>query len=289
MPITINTPIPGGPIGPGVFISGQTDLIGPLPSDAHWHLDVLGGTTNETVLVGWDVPLSSQDQHLFQMTVGTTTNVINSQLPFQATGTQVHLRAQLVRGIFDPVVDSGQTNAIWDPVGLAWTVPSSGTVQGGFTDQDRLVLQSVEAGIQFRVPAVGAVGGFVGKFLGDLVQAVPGNWVSRHGSVLISGDGSFQRGTEPYRIDGLGLTYDLFTVPAGYGFRGGPVNEYERRLVQWHLVQQDDSGQGYSAGAVDENVEGQRVIWGLHQPTEIQYRVAPGVVLEVSFLVFVAG
>lgn len=146
MPIVVH-PGPGGLVlGPGVPINWSSDFIGPLPTGSTWELHWFEGTeptnpwlteviSNPTVFSGSTTPFVSNANKNMTINVANTIR----------TGANAHVEIELRSPT--GVLDSGTFSATWDTsAGIATQLlQTQGTVQGGFTAQDRVDLQTTLA------------------------------------------------------------------------------------------------------------------------------------------------
>ena len=113
MPITITTPLPGSPIGPGMGFNWQSDFIGPIGANSHLHATLsLDSEGIQTIMFG------SHQTSLTSGGMGILT-VPSEQWGFgqhaQVEGQPVHLVTQLVDGSNGQLVDSGEAQFVWAP------------------------------------------------------------------------------------------------------------------------------------------------------------------------------
>lgn len=288
MPISVTLAPPNSRIGPGIGFVAESDFVGAMPTDSGWFVDVSTNVEDTNRMwrefIPWQGPTLTRG-------ILTDPQGFSPELYMVAAGATVYLTVQLYNGSTGLVDDSGQATGIYDPVGGlgVQAVLTAASTAGAFTDGDRATVNATLAGVSVSVPAVGAAGGAVLQTLGQLLQGVPPNLTNRHGSTLISGQGSIARLSEPFRGDALGIEWHWNTVPAAFGVRLGSLDEYFNRIVQFRLIDQDDSGQFFQRATIDSNAEGERYVWGIHSPVTLEYFVTPGCVVELSFLVLVLG
>ena len=288
VPITILQPV-SGPIGPGVFVSGVSDFVGPLPEGSHWQVEIRAEADGVACMI---MTANAPDAVAFLFQLGSIqspyfTNIGGQQI---APGAAAFVNVELHDNV-GAVLDSGTREMVWEPASSSWALlqTNTGIGAGGFTEADRTVQADILAGIRVPLPAISAVGGFVLRSLAELVASVPPRYTSRHGSILISGQGSVAVGTEPFRIDAVGMEWHWNVVPGGFGYVYGSVNEFFNRVVQFRLIHQDLSGQPFQGAVIDSSADGERYTWGGQQPITVEWYVAPGCIVELSFLVMVAG
>lgn len=288
MPITITSPVGPG-IGPGLTVSASSSFIGPIPDTGFWTIDIVEPGTEEPIYGEIIHTNVLAIQTILGLYAGTT--AAKSPTRGVAEGTTVNMVIALHQSPTVVLDQTTFTSRTWQPTSalqflLAQTV---GSINTGFTAEDRSDIQATLAATRVSIPAVAAVGGSILRGLGELVQGVPPQFTNRHGSILVSGQGSLARGTEPFRVDALGIEWHWNTIPPGFGRTPGSVDELGRRIVQWRLIDQDDSGQLFQRGYVDSQVDGERFVWGVHSPVTLEWFVAPGCVVELSFLVAFLG
>lgn len=289
MPVTI-TPAPGTRVGPYIPVTVSTDVVGPFPSDEQWESFVY--TDSDFTDLMW------QETHAyhgfapdFWLWFKEPTNFTQSLVSqFPANGDNVYVRVNLVRGSTGDIDDTGTVTAHWDgTAGLGFQIADQIGAVGGFTAEDRTTVNASLSAVSVSLPALGGVGGAVVRTLADLVAGVPPRYTSRHGSILISGQGSLGVGSEPFRFDSVGMEWHWNIVPARFGAQLGSLDEYFNRMVQFRLIMQDLSGQPFQGPVIDSNAEGERYTWAAQQPTTVEWYVVPGVVVELAFLVMVLG
>jgi hypothetical protein len=193
----------------------------------------------------------------------------------------------LVNGV---VSSTAVITALWD--NAKWLGNQVGNmqaqVQGGFTDTDRSQLQLAVDNTTTSIPAA-VVGGLVTTGLGRYFDQVPPFLLQRHGtSIHLTGNGTLTKGVEPFATYALGIEWIFDQPPPGFGLTTGNVAEYENRMVQWMPVYQDRLGSAYWANLVDAHEAGQRLVWSTNVPHNLNYWIAPGLGLTLTFLVLIA-
>jgi hypothetical protein len=290
VPITVLTPLTPQ-VSPGVELILRTDLSGPIGTDWVWRVTINPHGSETVTPIVMLAPIWSVDQHEVQMTITPQSSgqfgTFYSNLATLITGELVDVVATLQTSTGVAVDTGAATSWRWDTNGSSsLRVPAA---TGAFTAEDRAALSAVLAGLTVTVPAIGQAGGVIQTALGSLWSDWPPNQTNRHGSILVSGQGSLARGTEPFRVDALGFEWHWHTIPPGFGFTIGDPAEYGRRIAQWREIQQDSSGQLYQSNVIDASYEGVRRVWGVHQPVTLEWFISPGCVVELSFLVAALG
>lgn len=101
----------------------------------------------------------------------------------------------------------------------------------------------------------------------------------------LTGTGSLTRPAGPIGVDAFGISWDFFTVPAGYGSIPGTPLRYEDRMIQIGVVHADLGGHTYYSEYHDFDVEGIYLVFQQLAPVRVDYTIAPGVVVAAFWLV----
>lgn len=289
MPITITPLPPNGIVGYGIPIRVQSDFIGPLPTGSTFRIIFSTDAEGDNIVYSEYTPVTGVGPYdLIPFTAETTGWQGPVAMPLQ--GTSVHVLAELSDG--SSVIDTGATTGTWDPTtGIPYLLKTyQNAAPASFTATDRETLNATLAGIRVNVPALAGIGGVVARTLGDLFGgSIPPDLTHRHDSMLVSGQGAIALGTEPFRVDSLGFEWHWNTIPEAWGELIGDPDELERRVVQWRLIAQDNSGQLYQRDVIDSNFDGVRHVWGIDQPVTLEWYVTAGCVVELAFLVLFPG
>jgi hypothetical protein len=286
VPITVFEPAPGQFTGLGYFFEAESSFIGPI-LDPYWNVSLMD--TDQTVTL-WtcDIPAPlSAPWHTtatLQLTRGETAlPIARSALP---NGSNALLQVQLngsagfVEGM-NYIVKSDLVTTL-----IAAQTQLQGEGSGGFSAEDRAQLELSVANTQASIPS-GA--GSILHGIGDLLNVLPSQWTNRHGSIVISGQGSLSRGSEPFRLDSLGIEWHWHTVPPEAGKLVGDPDVYTQRVVQFRTIFRDSALQLYQGETIEAFQEGDRKTWGLAVPETLEYFVRPGWEVELSFLVVAFG
>jgi len=215
------------------------------------------------------------------------TQPISSQVFYPSTDTNIGVQVeQVINGVN---VGSATVAGTWDNskwIGnlIAMQAQGQGQGQGGFTETDRQQLQLAVENTTTSIPS-SVVGGLVNAGLGKLFDVIPPGLLIRHGSSIhLTGNGTLVAGNEPFANYALGIEWIFDQPPPGFGRTAGNVVEYQTRMVQWMPVFQDNTGSSYWANLVDAHEAGQRLVWGTRVPHNLNYWIAPGLGLTLTFL-----
>lgn len=86
-------------------------------------------------------------------------------------------------------------------------------------------------------------------------------------------------------VNAYGLTWDFFTVPAGYGFEPGVVPIADRRMLQLATTHTDFDDHELVSEWHEFRAEGVYWLWENPGPRRILYSISPGVVITFFWLV----
>jgi hypothetical protein len=86
-------------------------------------------------------------------------------------------------------------------------------------------------------------------------------------------------------VNAYGLTWDIFTVPPGYGRRLGSPDVYEQRIVQLSTVHADRAGHQLVSEYHEFYAEGIYWLWENPGPLRVHYEIGPGVALVFFWLI----
>jgi hypothetical protein len=104
----------------------------------------------------------------------------------------------------------------------------------------------------------------------------------------VSGSGDLTRDTgalPPFNnVNAYGLTWDIFTLPAGWGIEFGFPNVYEPRLLQAATVHRDFAGHDIVSEYHDFYAEGIYWLWENPGPQYVHYEISPGIELTLFWL-----
>lgn len=106
---------------------------------------------------------------------------------------------------------------------------------------------------------------------------------------LFSGSGELTRPQAvlpPFNnVNAYGLTWDFFTVPAGYGFDEGVVPIYDRRMLQVATTHIDFDDHELVSEFHEFRSQGIYWLWENPGPRRILYDISPGVEITFFWLV----
>lgn len=94
-----------------------------------------------------------------------------------------------------------------------------------------------------------------------------------------TGAGDIDRPAGPIGVNAFGLTFDLLTVPAGWGRVEGFPDVWLPRLVQLATVHRGADGHDLISEYHDFYAEGLYWLWENPFPQYVHYEVSPGVEL----------
>lgn len=282
VPITIEHPV-AGPIGPGVYVSGISDFIGPLPSGSHWVIEVRNQADG---IAAMQVSTPAPDAVAFQVQLGSRvapqfSTIGNEQI---VPGAQSNVVVQLLDDT-GRVLDSGTRQFQWQPSSSDWALLHTLTAggQGGFTQADRELLVDVQAAqrVEYTVPA--PVPTDLSLPFGSMTWNGALGLLNRAESLIITGRGSAHRGSSSNQLDAYGARIFLLDWPPGYGHTPGAIELFERRMVQLVVVRRTADGSEWASDVWDIRQSGAIYRWDYPLPLRLEYLVAPGVTAELQW------
>jgi hypothetical protein len=264
-------------MGPGFLVQGATNILGPFPNDWAWNVRMFTvGPVEQNLVVG---QLSNPTGSQFSIPMGYVNDAATT----------------IFRPIAVPILDTGavedQTSIEVVPnftTGLATYLGSvtrnQAAASGGFVQSDRDTLELVLNSVYRAFPPSLTGGPSISMAVLDLVRGPPRSFLRRFGSVLISGQGALSA-VPPAALHSFGGTWSIQTLPAGYGRDNGIVPEYHRRLAQFVVLRDEPTSDLYIDVLEDSHWSDNFILWQFPNPIQIQYDVAPGVVLIWNWLV----
>lgn len=276
-------------IGPGVGVTVQTDILGPWLLGSAWSLEVRvpvseyllsrGSTiTNQGIASIWLNIDKAQDS-----TEQPAWFPIPPVVAIPVTSTLI-ARFQSPSNV---LIDQGSVSVKWQgtPEGVAYVQAKSPvSAQGGFNASDRSKLDLVLGAVRLVSPPALTGGANLAAQVIDLVRGPPRSFLRRFGSLQLAGRGSFSA-QPPGAAHSFGGTWSFVTVPPGYGRDDGQIVEYHRRLVQFAVIRDEATSDEYLDVLEDSHYASQFILWQFPNPREIDYDVAPGVVVLWEWLV----
>lgn len=281
MVLSIFSPAPNAPVGPGVFTFTQLvpDVV--LPS-YQLLIEVLDPTVPaaDQVLVRhsqtWTTEQGTPGGLIGDPSFGTRS--FPSFRFVAASGDTVDLRWQLRDPATSALLEEARQPQRWDASWYFRLAEETGAA-GGFTDADRENLTIVKSAV-FKEEGVSPTSGIplIGQVI-DLVRGPPRSLLRPTSSRLLSGRGVVPASPDDGGFASWGATWSFFTVPAGFGFVDGQVRHYINRMAQFVVVREGSDDTGYVDELVDVDYEGGFLLWKHPPPTEVRYDIAPGVQL----------
>lgn len=287
MTLTIRSPYPGGPIGPGIRSDTQS-INEDVPSGSAWAIEVVDffGPPEQVSL-----------RHQFPATAGVPvapyfllgdpaagTLTFPSLAVRAVQGDEVDYRIRLISGSTGLTIDEATTPGVWDP-SWAFRLPAQGGGTGGFTDADRAELVLVKSAV-YRDEGTLTPGGLplISQAI-DLVRGPPMSILRRGTSQPLSGRGVLAPLRDGNGAITFGASWSWFTIPAGFGAADGQLAEYYNRMAQFLVVREAGDDSLYIDEVVDSHAEGGFLQWKFPSPTEVRYDIAPGLTLIWQWLI----
>lgn len=282
MPIEISYPA-NAPLGPGFIMTWRETGPGPWPTDTHWNIQWLANIEDGTGPTAGNYP--SGDPNLpFTGTLFFETDHWNKLQPNPGIshGKANYVYIRLISEEFGTVAEDRFPITTDLISGLQVQIPAQGggTVTGGFTEQDRVVLQSVQWWLLWDL---------AGELLPELVDLLRGAVRSKPESRLIEpdavGEGNINPpGAGPF-FRWVGIKWAAISWPEGIGVDEGKPDQLEINYMQISRVEADSTNIGWiEESYYERRLEGQWD-WGLDEPAQMSFWIMPGISVRFWYLV----
>jgi hypothetical protein len=265
----------------------SSDFQGPLQPGYTWEVEIYPPAPSELLQQHWVFP-AVQPGAIFTLGIQDDALAISqgqSVLPHQAPGRMV-VRLKDPAGL---VFDQGSQNITWDTqTGLPFllTRTASGTVEGGFTETDRVTMGTIQTAVYAAIPVTTVGGSAVQLGLEQLLKGPPIDFLTQSPEFLISGRTSITRPGNGVGTLAWGYRWRIETAPAGLGKLDGQVVEYEQRIAQFAVIKTRLGGGQYVAQLQNSHDGSGEATWGLPFPDRVDFDILPGVVVRFGWLLF---
>jgi hypothetical protein len=281
-------PLPNQPFGPGFLWTVQTDFIGPIELGSFYELTTFPQTGETTI--GKALKESQQSLEIgvlgeLNVSSGVTWR-FDPQVSVAPDGSPARLQAQLMSPS-SVILDTTTIPIVWNLQASPYVLsqlPTATAPAGGFVQADRDSLNLVLGAVRTVLPPALAGGGNIAMQVIDLVRGPPRSLLRRFGSAVISGRGALSA-VPPGGLHSFGGTWTIQTVPPRLGLDDGVVTEFHRRLAQFVVLRDEVTSDLYIDVLEDSHWHENFILWQFPNPVQIQYDVAPGVVLVWNWLV----
>lgn len=282
MPVTITTPAPNRPFGPG-FITSFATSVGVVELGSTWRLRIRAPDAGETIV---DAGSAVADTPSLSTVFGFNTSgavTLQARNPIIAQGETATFTVELLNPQ-QVVIDSGSVPIVYDRVSgvewLAWYKPNAATGTGGFTETDRQQLAETKALMAFNI----------GGWLPALEAALQGLSQFPYGAELITpdrvGGGQLERPGGGFNVNAFGIRYQIISKPPGIGIDEGGPPSYELPLLELGLVSQIAGGAEVNVDSHWFSDENGTWVWNFNVPFKVLYWIQPGVTVRFWWLLF---
>jgi hypothetical protein len=283
---TITIEVPSAPvIGPGSAVTLINDLVGPIPTD--WFYEVEVDVPGNEVLV-WNQTRISFGEHVAYLVLGvesSSSTVWPTAQTFPVDGTSVTVRARLLDTSSVIQSEGVRTDLTWTLQGNPLReILKEADPPSSLSALQQTQLAAAAGNTQLGFPT--SIGGLLQVAANTLIAHPPIGVLSLAASpVTLIGRGSLTRPGLGLNVAAFGAYLSFFTVPAGFGRRDGAVPEFEERILQLATTHMliDDSAEVITE-IQDINTDGFLWLWGTALPQRILYDVTPGCVVILRWL-----
>jgi hypothetical protein len=282
VPIQFTQPTVGGAFGPGFVLDVRTDIVGPLPVNWHWSIEILTGPANEELVIQTAYDLDAGDQHRLRIDYGV--NPLLFTVPrSQMVSDTGFVRARLVDSSL-LIQDEGQIaiHPDWQ-TGVLYQLSQRAQASGGLSTEQAVQLAQTNAAMGF------SIGGGWSDLANDLVGLVGRRII---GLELIepdrSGEGALTRPGGPFGVNAFGIQWQLIDRPPGIGLDEGVPDRTEFDYQQLTFMRGTSQGLVPTDSRYVRDLNGQWV-WGLDSPDQLDHFIMPGVTVRFWWVVLQIG
>ena len=284
----IIVPAPNATFGPGYQWRAISSFIGPIETGSYF--DVTAFPAVGETEIGKAVQEATFAEAIgilgHQVAQGQDVWDLRPQVSGTATGQPARLQVQL-RDPRHAILDQTTDPITWSLDAQSYVLQNQLVAPvpvGGFNASDRSNLELTLAAVRASLPPALTGGPNITFGVIDLLRGPPRSMLRRFGSVLISGRGALSA-VPPGALHSFGGTWSIQTLPAGYGRDDGVVVEYHRRLGQFVVLRDEVTSDLYIDVLEDSHWSDNFILWQFPNPIQIQYDIAPGVVLFWQWLI----
>lgn len=286
MALTITTPLPDTPFGPGFRITVSTDAVGPFdPSTSYW--DIKLTDQDDAAIVVWRrkyAPTAVLDE-IFLSNYDETLSVSGAPTLNTLHGDTVDLRVILVSS-FTPIEDETISVTLDRQQGQVQELQA--LLENPTTSAPTLTAEEHNAVLQTNVGVIAMAGINPLDMIGDLADAFRGSPPLGFGSLsttyILEGDGEMPDVGDLFHTK-LGIYFVATAIPPELSHRHGQSEEYPSRLVQFRTVHVV-GGVELVTEVSDFMTHGELYRWSTAKPLRIEYSVLPGVTIAARWWQF---
>jgi len=263
-----------------------SDLIGPIPSDAEWIVQVWSTTAVEQLL--WQGNGADPDNRQWTLQVGVPHSVHGGigAKPRVAAGDNVTLRATLTSPTIGTVDGTDSFTYQWDPTSNLWDYIAElqAVSVGQFTSDDRSKLTVVEQSVSGSIASADGSGAQIALTLFGALVNPPPNALCLKDTVTISEPVSLTRSGILGPVSAFGAYFLFSTIPPVLGFQVGAELEFIERMGQVVLWARDNCGSDYVQATYDLRSDQHKLTFTPLGLIRIDVFPLPGVVIEWTWL-----
>jgi hypothetical protein len=291
--VQILTPVPQDFVGPGTVFRVQTDFVGPIELGSKYQVAL--SSSPEAGLLARASRLSQTSQETLWLGIGVDPfGILQSDLLEQPGVSAFPTPASATVALVSPtntVLDQTAIQLKWQPTaaGVGWIqqfTTSSTPVEGGFTETDRVTLNTTATSVTSLIPLTTSVPGTIGIGLEQLQKGPPIDLLSEGEELLLTGRGTLTRSSGTAGVYAYGGRWNVEIKPTGLGQLDGQVVKYEQRIAQFVVVKARLGGGLYAFSVDDSHYDSGETTWPIPFPVRIDYDILPGVTVRWRWLLF---
>lgn len=281
MPIQIVSPTTGQTSGWGFEIIGSSDVVAPIGETVRWWFVLRFRAPLEGEIFvdsqAYDGP-GPFTKHIGQPDPGLTKSIPIPDGTW-VNGGEAELAVQL-RTTQNEILTQTVVPVIHDTVtGMAHLLQKQTTTEGGFSEEDRVVLMQMRGGLLWDL-----IGELVPELLELAASHLPTSFQPITYSPLVCDETVLVRPTLPAFVRWVGIRWRLVQWPSGLGIVDGFPDHTYGNWGQISLTKLNTDGQAIVyESKYEERFEGE-ILWGTNEPYNVQVYVLPGVCVEFQAL-----
>ena len=286
MPIVILEPPSGAPTGPGFIVHVQSDLIGPIPGDAEWILQLFDSDLVNSACSS----ITRSDSREISFVLGY--DYINSRISVDPASSSItsgkNMQLQVTwssptTGIIEQKLQPQVSDMVTGQPYIQ-TIASQLQGQGGMTTEEHTWLDTVQQAVQH---AFADIQGLISMSpIGTALQHPDHNFLIPAGNPFdLVGRGVIVPPSALGAPNSFGIQFQVETLVPGYGLRDGVIVEWEDRMVQLAAFHTIRGTSGTWCTQVDD-ISLDRGLWlyRVPGPAEVRYDVTPNVVIHCQWI-----
>jgi hypothetical protein len=283
MPIEITEPVTGGAFGPAFTVHASTDIIGPIPADYFWLVELFDPVDEDHTQVSSNILVGDQASD-HQMFYFWNSGIIGQFMPFPAwstlaNGATTNLRVSLhdqdglmIESTTVSVKYDTQTNVPYILGTLSQNTAGLGALATDVADIKAASFASFGSQL---VP------------ISQLLQSPPIGLLVRELIGDLSGEGTLTRPEGPFNVNAFGLAWEVLEAGEGIGVAEGAPDRLVTHMLDLQLVHVLADANNETTSVVSFDYGDALWLFAPMLPHEVKYWIGPSVTLRMYWLLVV--